>query len=196
MSTFNLYADFKKGIIPNSITLLGIILMIISIILFDKGLLLPALAFFVSGWIADLFDGWSARKYKRISQIGTFFDPLADKFNTIVYLIYFWNNISIIISITIIAIGVSLTVLRIYKWYYGKKKNIEYNIMARNAGKIKTNVERSAFCLFLLIPICQKYFFEINQTIETNIITFINWIFVASIIFAILSLHKQIQEIS
>lgn len=196
MSTFDIKADFKKGIIPNSITLFGLILAVLSVIFNYFNLLLISIILFAASWISDFFDGWSARKYNGTSQIGAFFDPLADKFCTWIFLYYFHNEIYFFLSIPIVAIGLSLTILRVYKIYYGKKKNIEYNIMAKLSGKIKTNIERSSFAILLILNLIKSIWPEIPEQTKEIVEIFVNIALGASLIFANFSLINQIKEIS
>ncbi|NQT49104.1 CDP-alcohol phosphatidyltransferase family protein [Candidatus Kuenenbacteria bacterium] len=192
---FDFWKDLEKGWIPNTITFIGIVLILPTISLLNNGTMIGGLAIFVLAWICDFLDGWSARKFNGTSQIGAFFDPLADKIFTITFLIYYWDQIAIWISVPIIALGTTLTGVRIYKINYGKKKEVEYNIMARLSGKVKANVERGAFCLIIL---CQTYIaYHILPEGSLHYATIIaNIALGVSIIFAGFSLSHQIREIS
>ena len=187
--------DFRHGLLPNSITLFGLLLVPVVLCLLEKWLLCWALAVYVIAWLSDLFDGWVARRLNCSSQIGAFFDPLVDKFFTWTFLIYFWEEISIFVSLPVFAIGLSLTILRVYKWNYGVKKQVDYNIMAKLSGKLKANIEKSAFCLLILLKLA-----IVNLQIDTETIIiaelFINHVMIASLLFAVFSLAHQIKEIS
>lgn len=191
----DIIADVKKGYLPNAVTLIGLFLIPVVLYFHKNNSFGLTLLFFTLTWVADYFDGWLARKLKQTSQTGAFFDPLADKIFTVIFLIYFWNNFSEFLSIPIIAIALSLTTLRLYKIYYGKEKKIEYNIMASASGKIKTNMEKSAFCLLFLAD----YYVGIGCQVEYcgfYLPYIANFVLSTSIIFAAFSLHHQIREIS
>lgn len=49
----------------------------------DLNFAILAFPLFLVGAISDYFDGWYARKYKVVSKLGIFIDPLADKFLTL-----------------------------------------------------------------------------------------------------------------
>ena len=105
------------------------------------------------------------------------------------------KEIKAAVSIPVMAIALSLTTLRIYKIYYGKEKKIVYNIMASASGKIKTSLEKSAFCLLFLAD------FYVNLGCPADYCHFYlqyvaNFVLFVSIIFAAFSLHHQIHEIS
>ncbi|MBI5077648.1 CDP-alcohol phosphatidyltransferase family protein [Candidatus Falkowbacteria bacterium] len=153
-----------------------------------------ALFFFTIAWLADFFDGWLARKRKLNTQIGAFYDPLADKIFTISFLIWFWDYIEIAFIVPIIAIGTALTILRVYKWYYGTKKRVDYSIMASVSGKAKTNLEKSAFALLLLWKTFSNYGLIPADTIQSTEIG-VSCLLSISIFFALFSLHHQIKEI-
>ncbi len=191
----DIVADIKRGWLPNAITLLGLFFIPIIIHYHGTGDFGMTLLFFTLAWVTDFFDGWLARKLKQTSQTGAFFDPLADKIFTVIFLIYFWKNFSEFFSIPVMAIALSLTTLRIYKIYYGKEKKIVYNIMASASGKIKTSLEKSAFCLLFLAD------FYVNLGCPADYCHFYlqyvaNFVLFVSIIFAAFSLHHQIHEIS
>ena len=192
---FDFWKDLEKGWLPNTITMIGLVLLIPTIYYIEKSILGWGLTFYVAAWICDFFDGWTARRYKATSQIGAFFDPLADKIFAIIFLIYYWNDISVWISVPIIAIAAALTGIRIYKMNYGKKKKIPYNIMARGAGKIKTNVERAAFCVIILATYYVSQGLMPKAILDPAVII-ANVLLIVSIIFAGFSLNHQIQEIS
>jgi len=191
----DIVADIKKGWLPNAVTLIGLFFIPIIIHCHQQSFYGLTLLFFTLAWVADFFDGWLARKLGQTSQTGAFFDPLADKIFTVIFLIYFWKNFSEFLSIPVIAIALSLTTLRLYKIYYGKEKKQTYNIMAGTSGKIKTSLEKSALCLIFLAD------YYVNVGCPTEICHFYlqyaaNFVLSVSIIFAAFSLHHQIHEIS
>lgn len=69
--------------LPNKLTLARLILIPFFIAAFYLGFFMGhyfvALGIFVIASITDFFDGYIARKYNMITDLGKFFDPIADK---------------------------------------------------------------------------------------------------------------------
>jgi phosphatidylglycerophosphate synthase len=186
--------DFKKGLLPNSITTAGLLTIPFIIVSANRQWWLLTLTLFTLAWLSDFFDGWLARRLKLNTQIGAFYDPLADKIFTFSFLFFFWSQVHIALIVTIIAIGVGLTSLRVYKWYYGATKRVDYSIAASISGKAKTNLEKSAFAIIFL---GQTLFFSniISPQILWSMEIFANCVLLTSIFFATFSLIHQIKNI-
>lgn len=91
---------------------------IFYLLVVSKDTSLASLAFplFLIGAISDYFDGWYARKYKVISKLGAFIDPLADKFLILSAFVAF-NYLGIIPIWTTVVITIrdfSTTFLRLF----------------------------------------------------------------------------------
>jgi len=187
---FDFVKDLKKGWLPNTLTLIGV--LCIPWIIYSHVIQKIAICgfFFAIAWIMDYLDGKASRVYGQTSQTGAFFDPLADKIFTISMLIYCWVDIPAFISVPVIAIGVALTSLRIYKVNYGKKKDVEYSIMAAMADKLKTNVEKIAFAILLVIsPVLVSH----GLITEATGILMANIFLSISLVFAGFSLAHQLK---
>lgn len=65
--------------LPNALTLLRLLLIPVFVYLMLNNQRMPALGVFLLASITDVFDGWIARKYNLITDLGKLFDPLADK---------------------------------------------------------------------------------------------------------------------
>jgi CDP-diacylglycerol---glycerol-3-phosphate 3-phosphatidyltransferase len=68
--------------LPNSLTLLRIFLVpFLVVVLLTKfeGREYAGLAIFLVAAVTDFFDGWIARRQKKITRLGTLLDPIADK---------------------------------------------------------------------------------------------------------------------
>lgn len=68
--------------LPNSLTLLRIFLVpFLVVVLLTKftGREYAGLAIFLVAAITDFFDGWIARRQKKVTRLGTLLDPIADK---------------------------------------------------------------------------------------------------------------------
>jgi len=135
--------------IPNQLTVTRIILTPIFAFLFlsnDKTLNQISLVVFLIAALTDWYDGWLARKYNYISELGKFLDPLADKiltstaFFAFVYigLLNFWMVLIIVIRDLVV------TLLRVYGQY--KKRTFSTSFLA----KLKTSLQM-IFLYYLLI---------------------------------------------
>lgn len=65
--------------VPNLLTLIRLLLVPVYWVLFMQGHRHEALAVFLAASVTDILDGWIARKYHLITNVGKLLDPLADK---------------------------------------------------------------------------------------------------------------------
>ena len=65
--------------VPNTLTIVRMILIIPFVILLLNGANIPAVILFVAASLTDMLDGQIARKYNLVTNFGKFMDPLADK---------------------------------------------------------------------------------------------------------------------
>jgi len=137
--------------IANVLTILRIAMIPALIILFytdtSGGYLLQALVFLLAV-LTDGIDGFIARKYKQVTILGTFLDPLADKLliiTTFVCLVEL-HKIPAWIVIIIIAREFVITSLRAAKAAEGVV------IPANKWGKVKTFTQILAILVVILCP--------------------------------------------
>ena len=70
----------KKNLnVPNVLSFIRLLLVPVYVLLFVRGLKYWALAVFVTASVTDLLDGYIARKYNLITNLGKLLDPFADK---------------------------------------------------------------------------------------------------------------------
>tara|TARA_Y100001970_G_scaffold133987_1_gene165044 strand:- start:635 stop:1258 length:624 start_codon:yes stop_codon:yes gene_type:complete len=186
-----IWKDALKGWLPNLITISGMLCIPFIIHFQEKELYLYSSILFGISWIMDFLDGKAARVFGQSSHTGEFLDPLADKVFTISFLLYFWSEVYVVISVPIISIGLALTMLRVYKIMYGKKVGKAPNIMASLAGKLKTNIEKIGISVLMLIPVSQN---SCGISLEFSTIT-ANSILGISLLFAIFSLSHQVRQV-
>ncbi len=75
--------------VPNALTFFRLILVLIMPILFYTDHLFWAMAVYIIAFLTDFLDGFIARKYHLVTDIGKLLDPLADKLMLIVTLLEF-----------------------------------------------------------------------------------------------------------
>ncbi len=70
----------KKSDIPNILSLIRLAMVPLFVVLYMKGYIVFAITVFILAGVTDVVDGYIARKYNYISDLGKILDPLADKF--------------------------------------------------------------------------------------------------------------------
>ncbi len=134
--------------IPNQLTITRIILTPIFAIFFlvdNLTLNQLSLLIFLIAALTDWYDGWLARKYNYISNLGRFLDPLADKIltSTAFFCFVFIGLLNFWMVLIIVVRDLVVTLLRIYGQY--KKRIFATSYLA----KVKTAVQM-IFLYYLL----------------------------------------------
>lgn len=75
--------------LPNILALIRLLLVPVVVWLIFKECMIAALIVFLSACLTDLLDGYIARHYKLITQLGTVLDPMADKVMAVFVVIAF-----------------------------------------------------------------------------------------------------------
>lgn len=111
--------------------------------------LICALLFFYAA-ITDYIDGFLARKYRLVSSLGTFLDPVADKLLviiTLLMLVTHYNHVYFIIGVIIIVTReVLMCSLREWMALLGYRKLVKVSFLA----KLKTGMQMTSIFLLLL----------------------------------------------
>lgn len=164
--------------LPNKITL-SRILMIPLIVFFYLADFVPygkviALVIYILSAVTDFLDGYIARKYNLITNLGKFMDPIADKMLTISVLILVICDGTVpmpygaIAAIIILAREFIVSALR----QIASTKNIV--IAADMWGKVKTNFQLVSFGALMLLSFLTKNTNYNGTGIE--IFSIINWV--------------------
>lgn len=141
---------------PNRISLLRILLSpLFMVLLMDnrQGSRIAALAVFMVASLTDLYDGYLARRYGWVTNLGKFLDPLADKLLVALALIGL-NQLDLVPAwalYLIIGREILVTGLRTIAAYAGVL------ILPSRIGKLKTAAQMLSLFLYLLYAVL---FFE------------------------------------
>ena len=136
--------------IVNILTLARIFLAAIIFVLLmsPEGYLLALLLFFLAG-ITDYFDGYMARKYNAVSQLGEILDPIADKILILFVLFGLAINLSSyligFIGAIVITREIWVGALRDLNARNGKSDATKVTFLA----KIKTSVQLLTLSIYL-----------------------------------------------
>ena len=84
-SIVNLLASLRVH--PNILTLIGMVINIFAMVLFAKGVFLWAALVILFAGIFDIVDGEVARRTKRVTKFGAFFDSVIDRYSDLLLLL-------------------------------------------------------------------------------------------------------------
>ncbi len=183
---------FMKYNIPNSLTLLRIILIPVFVVFFyieTNWANIVATFVFLLAAITDYLDGYIARKLNQTSPFGAFLDPVADKLIVAVALVLlvdknptaysgFWMSLA-----AMIIIGREITISALREWMaaIGARNSIAVSII----GKIKTTSQMIAI-LFLLyaeplfgLPLIQTGFVLLYLSVILTLWSMIDYLIAA-----------------
>jgi CDP-diacylglycerol--glycerol-3-phosphate 3-phosphatidyltransferase len=152
--------------IPNSLTVIRILLIPVFILVFYlpyNWTHLAATGMFALGAITDWLDGYLARKLNQTSRFGAFLDPVADKLLVATALVLLvqadpraWLAITAAI---IIGREIAVSALREFMAEMGQRSRVK----VATVGKIKTVAQMSAILLMIYrIPIREVPVYEIG----------------------------------
>lgn len=139
-ATFNL---------PNQITLLRLILSVVVFVLLPLGHYFAALVVFILAAGTDWIDGYIARKYDLVTQLGRVLDPFVDKFlicGTYIYLAVDFpaSGIAAWMAVIVVARELLVTVIRSFL----EAEGVDFS--AKMAGKLKMVFQCAAVVASLL----------------------------------------------
>lgn len=115
--------------------------------------------------ITDLIDGYVARHFNTVTDIGKFLDPFADKICVLVFIIYLSIEFGFYYLSLFILLAIRDVIISIVSIYYAKKKNIYFQ--ANKYGKwflffIAISMILSVVLIPSAVNLQHKYLIEIN----------------------------------
>ena len=165
----------KKENIPNILTIIRFILIpFIFISVLTHHYLLAVIIFTISA-LTDILDGYIARKYNYITDIGKLIDPLADKLTqvslllalTILEILPWWILAIVFIKECVMVIAASVL--------YSRKDVVVYS---KWYGKLAT-------CLFYLAIICSLIINQFNIKLSFRIDLYLYYLAILATIFSL-----------
>jgi CDP-diacylglycerol--glycerol-3-phosphate 3-phosphatidyltransferase len=166
----------EKKSIPNILTVSRILVIPIVILLFllnKSWSPWAVLGFYVYASVTDFFDGYFARKFNVVSDLGRFLDPIADKLlvATLFILLITSKNIPGLNVIAVIIILLREIFVSGLREFLGPKNII---IRVTKLAKWKTTLQMIATCFLILNSVVLViYPFSIAMLWLAAIITFI-----------------------
>jgi len=119
------------GAIPNTLTTLGLLSSILSLVFFYKGKTLYAIVFLIFRWYFDYADGMLARKYNQTTEFGDWYDHVTDWLFFIGYIVLLYTkstnkvlHMSILFSIMILFFIQFGCMEKVNQKYYKKESSI------------------------------------------------------------------------
>jgi CDP-diacylglycerol--glycerol-3-phosphate 3-phosphatidyltransferase len=140
--------------IPNTLTLLRIVLVPVLVLVFYmdfKGHLLVAAGVFSLAAITDWFDGYLARRLRQTTPFGAFLDPVADKLMVavaLVLLVEHHNDLLFTLAACVI-IGREIVVSALREWMaeLGRRASVAVSFL----GKVKTAFQMVSIIVLLAV---------------------------------------------
>ena len=166
----------KKENIPNMLTIIRFILIPFIYVSVLSRHFLTALIIFTISALTDVLDGYIARKYNYITDIGKLMDPLADKLTqvalllslTILKILPLW--IFIIVFVKEFVLVISASVL------YSKKDVVVYS---KWYGKLATT-------LFYLAIVCSLLINQFNINMPFRVDLYLYYLALLATVFALI----------
>ena len=157
--------------IPNQLTFVRIVLSPVFLFMaISEDVIinrLSVIVYFIAV-ITDWYDGWYARKYKSITKIGIFLDPLADKILTSMAFVFFYiiDVFPLWMLIAIVIRDIAITILRSYDEYNGETLRTSFN------AKVKTFIQMTYIFLILLIELILS--FDVGDSVRNSLKGFLH----------------------
>ncbi|MCD4712129.1 MAG: CDP-diacylglycerol--glycerol-3-phosphate 3-phosphatidyltransferase [Clostridiales bacterium] len=163
--------------IPNILTLVRLLLVPVFPILYfssDPNALIYALIIFIIAGVTDLLDGYIARKFDFITQIGIVFDPLADKLMLLTALTCLYIDTFIPLWVLLVMYIKELFMIIAGLILFFKK---EKEVMPANVfGKLATMMFSLAVVLILISPNTNMFQYLIFLAVSLKLLAFSSYV--------------------
>ena len=162
--------------IPNILTVIRLILAPVFVVVFFSGKENAhdlALIVYIVASFTDFLDGYLARRYNLITELGKVLDPFADKVMLITVLIclYIWGRIPLIIPVIVVVKEVFMIVSGLILYLRKERMVIPSNIF----GKSATVMFMLSIMLLMIFPENDNFVYLLYLTILVKIIAFISY---------------------
>lgn len=156
----------RKSDIPNMLTLLRLVALPFMIVLFmihKPWASWTVLAIYIPAAISDYFDGYFARLYNNVSQIGVFLDPIADKIfvGVILFMLVATQRLEGWWAVPALLILMREIFIAGLREYLGAK---DIKMPVSNLAKWKTGVQMGALGFLIMWPYITPEWF--SMTVE------------------------------
>lgn len=159
--------------VPNRLSALRVVIALVMFVTLTYKWYYASLALFVAGAITDYVDGWWARRYQQITQLGRVLDPFADKLLVCGAFIMLCavpeSRVQPWMAVVITGRELLVTALR----SFSESRDVDFS--ARWAGKWKMVAQCAALILAMWLPAAGGDLFAYSQQV-TDILL---WITVA-----------------
>lgn len=163
--------------LPNQITVARLLLSVLLFVLIPLQQYTASLIVFVLAAGTDWLDGYIARKYDLVTQLGRILDPFVDKFlicGVFIYLAAVPNSgIAPWMAVTVVARELGVTVIR----SFFEAEGVDFS--ANMAGKLKMVFQCAAVIISLVFLALLAKTGEVNETLRWGLIGSA-WLAVAS----------------
>jgi cardiolipin synthase len=163
--------------IPNVLTLVRLLLVPVFPILYfssNPNALIYALIIFILAGLTDMLDGYIARKFDFVTQIGIVFDPLADKLMLLTALTCLYIDAFIPIWVLIVMYIKELFMITAGLILFFKK---EKEVMPANVfGKLATLMFSLAVVLILISPQTNLFQYLIFLAVSLKLLAFSSYV--------------------
>ena len=182
--------------LPNKITIVRLLLIPVFVALFFvefTGHVFVALGVFILACLSDFLDGYIARKYNLVTDLGKFLDPVADKvlvMSALVLICINGRELTTVFTIGTIIILAREFIITGFRTVAAGKNVV---LAADYLGKLKTNFQM--FSIIFLLPVNAIFAFgEIANIIGITVMMLGLVCFILAVVLTILSATNYIAK--